>query len=56
MRLRSKLFYVFLALLLVVASIVDAARGGKVHKKKKKGKGKKSAFDHSFRIWWWDSC
>ena len=40
MRLRSKLLYVFLAVLLIVASIVEASKG---HKKKKKGKkrGKK---------------
>ena len=45
MRLRSKLFYVFLAVLLVTASIVEASKRGKIHKKKnmKKGKNKKSA-------------
>ena len=44
MRLRSKLFFVFLAVLLIAVSIVEASKGRKVHKKKgkkKKGKGKK---------------
>ena len=46
MRLRSKLFYVFLALLLVVASIVEASKRCKKYRKgrnKKKDKDKKSA-------------
>ena len=44
MRLRSQLFYVFLALLLVAASIVEASKRCKRYRKrnKKKGKGKKS--------------
>ena len=38
MRLRSKLLYVLLALLFIVASIAEASRGGKVPKKKDKDK------------------
>ena len=41
MRLRSKLFYVFLAVLLIVASIAEASKRGKRHKKKNKKKGEK---------------
>jgi hypothetical protein len=43
MRLRSQLFYVFLAVLLVAASIVEASKGHKKKKGKKKSKGKKPA-------------
>ena len=43
MRLRSKLFYVFLAVLLIVASIVEASKRRQgAQEEEKKGKGKKS--------------
>jgi hypothetical protein len=41
MRLRSKLFYVFLTVLLVVASIVEASKGGKKKRNRKGDRGKK---------------